>query len=137
MLKKILISLAAFTIIWSVGTAPALALQVRTGLEDAAGSNGAGYSSTSLTVIIGKLITVFLSLLGVIFLLLTIYAGFLWMTAAGDDKKIQSAKNILSAAVVGLVIILAAYAISDFVLRSLSAATGNSSEGGSSDLWEE
>jgi TRAP-type C4-dicarboxylate transport system permease small subunit len=74
-------------------------------------------------VIIGKIVNVILSLLGVIFLLLVLYAGFLWMTAAGDEKKVGQAKNILSQAVVGLIIIVAGYAISNFVLDSLVKVT--------------
>ncbi len=59
-------------------------------------------------------------LLGLIFFCLMIYAGFLWMTAAGDDKKISRAREILQAAVIGTVIVLAAYAITGFVFNSLS-----------------
>ncbi|KKW28809.1 MAG: hypothetical protein UY72_C0061G0004 [Candidatus Uhrbacteria bacterium GW2011_GWD2_52_7] len=85
-----------------------------TGLEDA-----------DLTETIGKLIGVLLSFLGVIFLLLIIYAGFLWMTARGDSKAVDKAKDILTTSVVGLVILLSAYAISSFVIESLQdAVTG-------------
>ncbi len=79
-----------------------------------------------LTTTIGQLINVFLGLLGIIFLILVIYAGFLWMTSAGDEKKVGTAKNILISAVVGLVVLLSAYAISNFVLEQLATATGTS-----------
>ncbi|MFA5945837.1 MAG: pilin [Patescibacteria group bacterium] len=83
----------------------------------------AGFGTKTPQETIGQLISVFLGVLGIVFLLLTIYAGFLWMTAAGDDKKVASAKNILISAVVGLVVILSAYAISSFVIQQLQTAT--------------
>lgn len=74
---------------------------------------------------LGTLISVFLGLLGIIFLVLVIYAGFLWMTAGGDDKKVGQAKQILITSVIGLVILLSAYAISKFVIEQLTLATGS------------
>jgi preprotein translocase subunit SecG len=53
--------------------------------------------------------------LGVIFLVLILYAGILWMTAQGDPKKVQKAKDILVQSVIGLVICLAAYGITTWV----------------------
>ncbi len=77
-----------------------------------------------LTTTIGKLISALLSVLGVIFLLLIIWAGFTWMTAQGDPKKVDKAKDILITSVVGLIILLSAYAISTFVIDQLATATG-------------
>jgi uncharacterized membrane protein YwzB len=85
-----------------------------------AGIEGGG----GLTEMIGKLINVFLGFLGIIFLVLMIYAGFLWMTAQGDDTKVKKAKDMIFQAIIGLIIIVAAYAISNFVLGSLLNATG-------------
>ncbi|OGL74144.1 hypothetical protein A3F28_00230 [Candidatus Uhrbacteria bacterium RIFCSPHIGHO2_12_FULL_57_11] len=70
-------------------------------------------------VIVGNAINVFLSILGVIFLVLTVYAGYLWMTARGDDQQVTKAKDILKAAVIGVAITLSAYAISSFVISRL------------------
>lgn len=83
----------------------------------------ADLGETDLTVTVGKLISTFLGLLGVIFLILVIYAGFTWMTAQGDEKAVAKAKNILISAVVGLVVLLSAYAISTFVISQLAEAT--------------
>ncbi len=77
-----------------------------------------------LTTTIGKLISALLSVLGVIFLLLIVWAGFTWMTAQGDPKKVDKAKDILITSVVGLIILLSAYAISTFVIEQLATATG-------------
>ena len=83
----------------------------------------ADLGSSDLTDTIGKLISALLSVLGVIFLLLIIWAGFTWMTAQGDSKKVDKAKDILITAVVGLIILLSAYAISTFVITQLGTAT--------------
>jgi hypothetical protein len=93
--------------------------------DQAAVAATAGLGTASLPEIIGRIISVFLGLLGVIFLILTIYAGFLWMTAGGDDKKVEKAKRILVQATVGLVICLAAYGIAAFVVNIISNSTGN------------
>ncbi len=73
-------------------------------------------------VIIGRIIQVALSFLGVIALILIMYAGFLWMTSNGDEDKISKAKQILKNAVIGLVIILSSWAITTFILTRLWGA---------------
>jgi len=72
---------------------------------------------------ISSFIGIFLSFLGVIFLILMIYGGYNWMTAAGDEKKIDKAKDTIRAAIIGLIIIVAAYAISIFVVSRIWGAT--------------
>lgn len=63
-----------------------------------------------------------LSLLGLIFVSLIIYAGFLWMTAGGDDKQVGKAKDTIQQAAIGLAITLSAYAITNFVVNQLGTA---------------
>lgn len=92
------------------------------GLQATAEKTGEANSSVfshGLTSGIGVAVYALLSLLGVIFLGLVIYAGILWMTAEGDESKVEKAKSILIQATTGLVIVLAAYAISLFVLSAL------------------
>ncbi|MBI5077642.1 hypothetical protein HZB94_04660 [Candidatus Falkowbacteria bacterium] len=74
-----------------------------------------------LLPMIGNIIKILLTLLGVIFLILVVYAGFMWMTAGGDKEKVEKAQDILKRAVIGLAITLAAYAISDFVISNINA----------------
>lgn len=64
-----------------------------------------------------------LGLMGILFLLLTVYAGFLWMTAQGDDSKVKKAKDILTAAVIGAVIMASAYVLTAAVFNAIT--TGN------------
>ncbi len=86
----------------------------------------AGYnpgSEPTLEARISSFISIFLSFLGVIFLILMIYAGFNWMTAAGDEKKIEKAKETIRASLIGIIIVIAAYAISVFVVSRIWGAT--------------
>lgn len=73
-------------------------------------------------VIAARVINIILSLLGVIAVVLIVYAGFLWMTSDGNEDKIDKAKAILKNAVIGLAIILASWGITYFVLNKLLAA---------------
>jgi hypothetical protein len=89
-------------------------------LQTVAGSQGAGYlASVGIETLAGQVITALTSLLGVIFVLLTIYGGFLYMNARGNEEQTKKAKAIITQALIGLVIILAAYAISYFILKFL------------------
>lgn len=78
-----------------------------------------GLASTDIRVIIAQIIRVALGFLGLIFLVLTLYAGFLWMTSGGNEQKISDAKGLLVNGVIGLAIILSAYGITLFVMRLL------------------
>ncbi len=64
-------------------------------------------------------INIFLGFLGIIFLILTIYAGFIWMTARGNSETVEKAKKTLSRSIIGLLVILAAFAITAFVMSVL------------------
>ena len=82
-----------------------------------------GLSDQDLRITVGQIINVSLTLLGMVAVSLMVYAGFLWMTAAGNDDQIGKAKSVMTAAVIGLVIIMSAYAITRFVLRATYQAT--------------
>jgi len=76
----------------------------------------------SIPKIIGALIGVVLSFLGIIFLSLVIYGGFLWMTSQGNEEKVLKAKKTLTEATIGLIIIMSAYSITYFVFNVLQTA---------------
>jgi len=83
-----------------------------------------GNNKTDLRVIVGKIILVVLGFLAAIFLALTIYAGFRYMTAAGNQDQTKKAVAQIRDAVIGLVIVLAAWAITTFILNALNWTTG-------------
>jgi Type IV secretion system pilin len=82
-----------------------------------------GLGETDPRQMVAQVINILLGFLGIIAVVLILYAGFLWMTAGGSDENIKKAKNILSAAVIGLIIILMSYGIANMVLKELSNAT--------------
>ena len=131
-IKKITARLAIFSVIFLLGMSLAQYSHASTAQEDLTKqlnlSGGSGYggagSPTSMTLIVQYAIRAFLGLLGIIFLVLIIYAGFEWMTAQGDEDKVTKAKDTLQRAVIGLIIIIAAYAITYFVFSSLSGLEG-------------
>lgn len=80
-------------------------------------------TATSLPELVGKYIRIFLGFLGVIFAVLMIYGGYTWMTSFGNEQKVTRGKDLIIDATIGLVIILAAYAISSFVVTELIKRT--------------
>ena len=90
-----------------------------TALVDVA--NKAGLEGKAdLGTVVGGVVAGALSLLGIIFLVLMVYAGLLWMTAKGKDEQIEKARNIIIGAIIGLFITVSAYAITVFVTANFS-----------------
>ncbi|HKK54119.1 MAG TPA: pilin [Patescibacteria group bacterium] len=101
---------------------------------------GSGYTeysgSEGVSDIVARVIFTGLSLLAVIFVILIIIAGYQWMTAGGSEEKITKAKKNISNAVIGLIIILSAYAITWFIFTYLPMSAGSGGgapTGGSGD----
>ncbi len=85
-----------------------------------------GLSQNNVQTTAAQIINISLGFLGILCVSLLVYAGFLWMTALGDEAKIEKAKKTIWAAVIGLIIILSSWAITRFVLESsYNATTGN------------
>lgn len=98
----------------------AQAVDIDVGLSEV--NDSADLNEQDLETTIGTIISILLGLLGIVFLVMVIYAGFLWATAGGDDGNIKKAKKLLVNGVVGIIIMLSAYAITQFVLTSLTTA---------------
>ena len=82
-----------------------------------------GLASADVRVTIARIIRVAMSLLGIIVVVIILYGGFLWMTAGGNDEQVGSAKGWIISGVIGLAIVLSAYAIATFVINQLITAT--------------
>lgn len=83
---------------------------------------GTGYAEaneTSLGTIVGQIINGFLGLLGIIFVVLMLYGGFNWMTAGGEEAKIETAKKTIRSAIIGVVIVASSFAIWNFIYTRL------------------
>lgn len=72
-------------------------------------------TSTSLAGIIGLAIQAVLSVLGIIFLILMVIAGYRWMTADGNEQKVEKSKDSIKSALIGLIITISAYALWQFI----------------------
>ena len=107
-------------VVFIFATLPVLAL-AQYGLEY---GTLTGLGSEDLRVTIMKIVRIVLGLVGIIAIVIIIYAGYIWMTSAGNPEKIDTAKRILRDAVIGLVIIFLAFAIVSFIINALVGATG-------------
>lgn len=96
------------------------------GLEDV-GSTAYGETDdpTPLQTIVGNVIKVALGLFGAIFVILIILAGYKYMTAGGNDEKVKDATSQIRNAIIGLLIVLAAYSLTVFITNSALEATNN------------
>jgi hypothetical protein len=89
------------------------------GLGATAGAANLMQGRESVPVLTGNIIGTALSMISVIFFVLMVYGGFMWMTAHGDESQITKARETIIAAVIGIVIILASYAITKFVMGAV------------------
>ncbi len=87
-----------------------------------------GLGDVVLEELIGNIIQLFLGFLGLIALVIVLLAGFKWMTSGGNQDKIDEAKKLMKSGLIGLLIIIASYAIASFLMRSLISITGNPNE---------
>lgn len=76
---------------------------------------------TDLPTISGQALGAILSLVGIVFFLLMIYGGVLWMTARGNSQQTEKALNIIISAAIGLVIVLGSYTLVTFVFKLTGA----------------
>ena len=93
-----------------------------TGLQNFCGT---GTFQSCVERIVGGAINIVLSLVGIILLGYTLYAGFLWMTSGGEKDQAEEAMKMIRQAVIGLLIVIMSFVISSYIL----AALGNISQG--------
>src|SRR3989338_3484228 len=92
--------------------------------------NEIGLPATDLRIVIARIIRTVLTILGILALIIVLYAGFTWMTAGGNEEKVGTAKKMLINGAIGLAIILSSYAITSFVISRLTDAINQSDGGG-------
>ena len=81
---------------------------------------GSFQDANSLSTGVGTIISAALSFVGILFFVLIIYGGIIWMMARGNEQEVKKAQDILKMAIIGLIIVFAAYAISNFVIDTLN-----------------
>lgn len=73
-----------------------------------------------LPEVIGRIVRIVLSFLGLIAVIIIIVGGFQWMTSGGNEEKIGKAKKLMLSGIIGLVIIVLAYAIASFIISKIT-----------------
>lgn len=127
-MQKLLNKLGAGVAVLPILLLPASALAQISKAQEDLGKVGTtigatnGGTGTTLPELIGRVINVLLSVLGIVFVCFVVYAGFLYLTAAGNPDTVKKAKALLTQAIIGIVIIVAAYAISTFVIDAVAGA---------------
>jgi len=109
-------------------TLPALAQDMNQGLGQFA--NETGLPATPLPALIGRIVRIFIGFLGLIAVVIVLYGGFIWMTSGGDSDKIDKAKKLMRAGLIGLLIIVLAYALATFVIYLIGRIVGPGGPGG-------
>ncbi len=94
------------------------------GVAQKSGYDVQGVTVTSFSQRIGNAIRGVISFLGTIFFALTVYAGYLWMTAQGEEEKVTKAKKILKTSAIGMMIVLGAFSITTFFLNGFGGPVG-------------
>lgn len=120
--KKILCAVVAFFGIGFVLQGSAV-LADEYGLDKTAETAGLKIER-DLPTMIGDILGTALSFISVLFFILMLYGGFLWMTARGNSDQEGKARDTIFGAVIGLIIVLAAYAITQFVFSNLGPGPG-------------
>lgn len=100
--------------------------------QKAAGLSDAG----SVPVIVGNVLGSVLSLVGVLFFALMLYGGIVWMMARGNQEDEKKALSTITAAIIGIVIVVSSYAITNFVFEGMKGTVGETSPKNISDLDE-
>ncbi len=86
-------------------------------------AGGGGYETdtgtASTAIVVGTVIKVFLSFLGIVFVVLMIIAGFHWMRAQGNEEEVKKAQETIREAIIGLIVALSSYAIWSFIFDNV------------------
>jgi len=125
-LKQILIASGLMIIGLTIANiAPALAQGTGGGFlnpQDMPTAVGQAGGSKTLRELAVTIINYVLGFLGLIAVAMIIYGGVSYVTAAGDQTKVDNAKKVIMYAIIGLVIVILSYAI---VSAVLGAGTGS------------
>jgi len=100
------------------------------GLSATAGAADLTKYGNSVPTLVGNVIGAGLSMIGVVFFVLMVYGGIMWMTARGNDDQTKKAFNTIVAATIGMIIVLASYALTNFVFSSVGTGGGGGSTPG-------
>lgn len=86
---------------------------------DALGTAAGFNNNLEVGSIMGTVIKSFFSVMGMVFLILVLHAGYKWMNANGKKDDVEEAKNSIMRATIGLAVMIAAYALTAFVFNQI------------------
>lgn len=130
MIRRLAVVVCLFGLLGPIVPSPAFAQLEGATQNVETVANSAGVASTDLVTLIGRIINVALGFVGIVLLVVIIYAGYLWMTSGGDAEKVTKAKAWIRNAVIGLLIIVSSFAIVNFILAQLTGDGGLFGNGG-------
>ncbi len=116
----------------TLGLAAVLAAPAVVFAADDLNQNDLGVGAIQSTIKLGsgdvrqtaaRIINVALGFLGIVAVVIVLLGGFKWMIAGGNDEKTGEAKKLIVSGIIGLAIILSAWAITSFVISRLITAT--------------
>jgi hypothetical protein len=121
------LSLAGIVTVLAPRAALAQTKLLQQGLDNAAiGPYGQAAKPQSLPDIVGRVINIAFDLFGILLLVYMLYGGYLWLTAGGEGKQVETAQAVIKNAVIGVAILVSANFIAGFVLGNLDCAiSGN------------
>jgi hypothetical protein len=93
------------------------------GLNATAGNAGLGTTAKNPADVIGKALGVLMTVLGIIFLIIVVYGGITWMTAAGDPESVKKGRSMIIEGALGLAVTMAAYSLTYYVVDAVVNAT--------------
>ncbi len=82
-----------------------------------------GLGQKDIRVTVASIIRTAMGLLGIVAVVIVLIGGFKWMTAGGAEEGVAEGKSWIFSGVIGLAIILSAYALATYVINSLVTAT--------------
>ncbi|MBI4713662.1 TrbC/VirB2 family protein [Candidatus Uhrbacteria bacterium] len=85
-------------------------------------ANPLGKGAT-IELVIGRAIRAILGLSGVAALAMFVWGGFLWLTSRGETKQVTQGKETLKWAVLGLIVIFAAYTLVNALVAGLTTGS--------------
>ena len=118
-MKKLVTALIFTSFLFALTIAPVWALE--TGLNY---GTFTGLGTKDIREGVMAIVNVLLGFLGIVAIIIILYGGFVWLTSAGNEENVGRAKKIITAGIIGLIIIFVSYAIATFVINQLILATG-------------
>jgi hypothetical protein len=118
----LVVILLALTVALNLVSAQTLNLKNSGGFINETAASAGVKTDVDIPIMTARIIQGLLALVGIVFVVLFIYGGFLYMTSASSEDKIKKAKDLLKNAVIGLIIIMAAYSIAYYITTLLEGA---------------